>query len=87
MTYGMKLKICIDQTIPTNEPIPYIAKPETRKTLRSLELELPELRIVRINPKKWTVWLTLKVSFFEGDPYVKEKVRNIAIFKWNYDAV
>ena len=72
------LKVCIDQTIPKNEPLSYIAKPDTIKTLRSLQPELPELKIALINPKKWTTGRTLKVSFLEGDPAVQEKVKEIA---------
>jgi serralysin len=71
-------KLCIDQTILKDEPIPYIAKPETMETLRSLQPESPELEIALVNPKKWTNGRTLKVSFLEGDPSVQEKVKNIA---------
>ena len=77
-------KVCIDQTIPHEEPIPYIAKPETIRTLRSLQPESPELEIALINPKKWTTGRTLKVSFLEGDSSVQKKVKDIANEWQNY---
>ena len=78
MQNNYDIKICIDQTIPKNEPLPYVAKSDTIKTLKDLEPDLPELKIAIVNPKKWTTGRTLKVSFLDGDPFVKEKVRNIA---------
>lgn len=78
------LNICIDQTIPKDEPIPYIAKPETIEILKGLQPESPELEIALINPKKWTIGRTLKVSFLEGDPSIQEKVKNIAKEWENY---
>jgi len=70
------IKMCIDQTIPGQEPFQYIASERSLQTLK--EFEEPEF-IALVKLKTWTAGRTLRISFLDGDdPRVHKKVEEIA---------
>jgi serralysin len=69
------IKLCVDQTIPGQEPFQYIAQPKSLDLLKSFD----EPEQVAILPgKKWTPGRTLRISFLDGDPMVHKKVKDVA---------
>jgi serralysin len=69
------IHLCIDQTIPGRMPFQFQAKTETINKIKEIDDSLISIAIA--NTKTWTVGRTLKVSFFDGDEYVIEKVKSL----------
>lgn len=73
-------KVCIDKII-GQPPPPYVASRDMQRRIR--EFDEP-LRAAIVWQKKWPAGRPITVRFLEGDPYVQNKVKEMAMDWTNY---
>jgi hypothetical protein len=69
------IRACIDRIVGAS-PVEYLASPKTQEVLRGIEAPA---RLALSFPKKWNNGRTLTITFLEGDSYVQEKVKKMAM--------
>jgi serralysin len=69
------LKVCIDR-IAGAPPAPYVARQELHSMFRGMD---DVSRMAVVFPKKWPAGRPITIRFLEGDAYVQEKVKKMAM--------